>query len=154
MKSYILSIVVAAIVCAIVRGLLDEKTTAGQMGRLLCGIFMAITMIAPISNISFENISGYFRDLTLEANQYAQSGKIAASDSMKSIIMSQTEAYILDKADSLGLKVSVEVELGDQENMIPNSVLITGKISPYAKEVLSEYIEDTLGIAKENQKWK
>ena len=58
----------------------------------------------------------------------------------------------MDKADRMGLEISLEVEL-DDNNSVPSGACISGDLSPYAKKVLGEYIEDSLGIAKENQKW-
>ena len=84
---------------------------------------------------------------------YVSEGKSMAANQVADIIKSQSEAYILDKANRMGLEISVEVELDNDNNSIPSSVCISGNISPYAKKVLSEYITDCLGIAKENQKW-
>lgn len=153
MKTYILSIVAAAIVCAVTRSLLNEKSAAGQIVRLLGGLLMTITVIAPLADITFEHITDYFDDLSIETDGYVESGETAAQESMKGIIKSQTEAYILDKANSMGLEIAVEVVLDDSNNSVPCGVKIIGALSPYAKEVMGTYMEDTLGIAKENQQW-
>ena len=54
----------------------------------------------------------------------------------------------------MGLKIGVEVELDEAKYSVPSGVIFTGSVSPYAKEVLSTYVEDNLGIVRENQKWK
>jgi len=59
----------------------------------------------------------------------------------------------LDKANRMGLQISVEVELDDKRGNIPCGVTVTGKLSPYARTALGAYMEETLGIAKEKQKW-
>ncbi len=153
-KAYIMSIVAAAIICGVTRGLLNEKTTIGQAGRLLSGILMAITILSPLTTISFRNITDYFEGISVEADKYVDDGKTAAKDSIAGIIKSQVEAYILDKANRMGLEISVEVELDASNNAVPCGVTVTGKLSPYAKEVMSTYMEENLGIAKENQRWK
>jgi len=152
MQNYILSIVATAIFCAITRSLLDEKSTMGQIVRLLGGILLSVAIIAPIKNISFQDITVYFDDIALEADVYREQGSAFAKESSQSIIKAQTEAYILDKANQMGLDISVEVSLGE-DDMIPNGIAITGTVSPYAKEVMETFMEDTLGIAKENQQW-
>ncbi len=153
-KGYILSIIAAAILCAVISGLVEQKTATGQLIRLLGGILMAITVIAPITSIRFTNITDYLNDLTVSANVYVEQGTVAAQESIGGIIKSQTQAYILDKANRMGLEIAVEVELDDSNDQSPSGVTITGALSPYAKEILSSYITDTLGIAKENQQWK
>ncbi len=153
-KVYVLRIVIAAIVCGIVRSLLKEKTATGKMANLLCGILMAITILSPFASISFRNISSFYEDIELDASKYVNDGKTAAQESAAEIIKSQTEAYILDKANNLGLQIAVEVELDDSNNSVPCGVVITGAVSPYAKGTLGTYMQEYLGIPKENQQWK
>jgi len=152
-KSYVLRIIAAAIICAVVRGLLNEKTTTGQVANLLCGIFMAVTVIAPLANISFQNITCYLDDISVSADAYVEDGKTLAQDSISEIIITKTNAYILDKAKSMGLQIEVEVELDADNNTVPCGITIHGAVSPYAREELGAYIEENLGIAKEFQKW-
>ena len=154
MKNYILSIVVAGIVCAITQSLLNKKTAVGQILRILTGILMTITVISPIADIRFINITDYIDGLSYEADAYVADGKTMAQEGIGGIIKDQVEAYILDKATHMDLALAVEVELDDSNNSIPCGVTITGDASPYAKEVMRTYIEETLGIAKEKQRWK
>lgn len=154
MKEYILSIVSAAVICAIAKSFLGHKSAIGRVVSLLCGIFMTVTVAAPLGNITFSGISQYFGDLSDDAQKYVSEGTALAEIQAADIIKSQTEAYILDKANRMGLQISVEVELDEHNGNIPRSVAIKGNVSPYAREQLCSFVEDTLGIAKENQKWK
>ena len=54
----------------------------------------------------------------------------------------------------MDLQIAVEVELDGHNGNIPCGVVISGSVSPYGQTQLGGYIEDTLGIAKENQIWK
>ena len=153
-KSYILGIVASAMVCAIAGSLVNDKTSTGKLVKLIANLLMTVTILAPLVNISFQNITNYLDDISIQANQYAENGTQMAQDRAAGIIKSKTEAYILDKANSMGLEIGVEVELDDSSNTLPSGVIISGTLSPYAKQVLGEYMEDMLGIPKENQKWK
>ena len=115
---------------------------------------MAITILSPVVNISFSHITDYLNGLSAEGNFYSNSGKTLAEESMATIIKEQSEAYILDKANRMDLDIAVEVALDESNNSIPCAVTITGNISPYAKEVIGSYIEENLGISKEQQMWK
>lgn len=152
-KSYVLRIVIAAIICAAVKSLVNEKSAIGQITKLLCGILMAVTVISPLATISFQNITSYMDSISVSADAYVKDGSLLAQESITEIIISKTEAYILDKANSMGLQIDVEVELDDNNNKIPCKVTIHGVVSPYAKEVIGAYIEENLGISKEYQKW-
>ena len=153
MKNYIFSIITAAIVCGIVKIFLNDKTAVGRIGGMVCGIYMVVTLIAPIKDISFSGIGSYLNGLSLDAGAYAHEGTIAAEIQLVDIIKTQTEAYILDKANRMGLGISVEVELDVNNSNVPCGTIVNGAISPYAKEVLSNFIEDNLGISKEKQRW-
>ena len=70
------------------------------------------------------------------------------------IISEKTSAYILDKAESLGLSLSASVQAEDDgSGPRPVSVFLTGSAEESAKKRLTEYIEDTFGIPKERQFW-
>ena len=153
MKGYILRVICAGIICAITGNLLKGKTALTQLVRLLCGILMLITVISPLGNLSFQGVSNYWNSLTVDASEYTKQGESMAHDSIAGIIKPQLEAYILDKASRMGLEIAVEVELDAGNHSLPRGVQISGNLSPYAKEVLSSYITDTLGIAKEQQRW-
>ena len=152
MKNYIISVVVAGIICSIADLLLDKKTATGKILKMLAGILMSVTILSPLTNISFKYISNYFTSMTVSADNYVEDGKNSAQNSISEIIKSQTEAYILDKAKSMGLDVAVEVEL-DDDNSIPCEVTIVGEVSPYAKGQMVSYIEKSIGITMENQRW-
>ena len=149
-----LRIVAAAMVCAAVRSLLSKKSAIGRITTLISGILMAITILAPIGTITFSGISDFWEDLSSDADYYVQEGISLIEKQEVDIIKSQSEAYILDKANRMGLQIAVEVELDEHNRNIPCGVVITGNISPYGQTQLGSYIEDTLGIAKENQIWK
>lgn len=153
MKGYILSVIVAAILCAVVRALLSEQTATGRVVQLLSGVLMAVTVVAPLVNISFDRLGNYFAFVTNQSETYISEGEVAAHEKLSAVIKDQTETYILDKATRMGLSISVEVELDDSNHSVPCGATVTGTVSPYAREVMSSFMEDTLGIAKENQKW-
>lgn len=152
MKGYIISIVVAGIICSIADLFLDKKTATGKIAKMLSGVLMCITVISPLANISFKHITNYFDSLSVHADTYVEEGKNSAQSGIDEIIKSQTEAYILDKAKSMGLDVAVEVEL-DDDNSVPCGVTIAGEVSPYAKGLMASYIEESIGITRENQRW-
>jgi len=153
MSDYILRIVAAAMICASAGVLMPAKSTIGQMVKLLCGVLLTVTVISPLTKVSFRNISDYFDDLSVDADSYVEEGSIAMQEQLTAIIKEKSESYILDKAGQMGLQIAVEVALDEDNNSIPCGITITGKVSAYSKKILSGYISDTLGIAKENQIW-
>ena len=153
MKSYITSIVIASVFCTAMCVLLPVRTANGKITRLLCGIFLTITVVTPLTKLSFSGVNDYISSLSESADSFIADGSAAAHVEIQSIIKRESQAYILDKASQLGLQIAVEVDLDENNHSIPSGVTITGSFSPYAKEILSTYIANTLGIAREKQVW-
>lgn len=152
-RAYILSVCAAAIICSIVTGLMRGKTTAAQLVKLCGGIFLALIVIRPLTDIDLT----FFSDLTFgyisDAEEVSTAGKNLASDALADIIKVRCEAYILDKAQSLGAELTVEVTVSQDDMPVPLGATMRGSISPYARSQLASVISDQLGIPKEDQQW-
>ena len=154
MKTYILSVLSASLICGIIESLINKDSVIGKITRLLSRMLIVISLITPIANISFSDISEYIDSVYANGEGYAEEGENIARDQTAEIIIPRLEAYILDKATQLQCDISVEIFLSDESVPKPTEVEISGNVSPYAKEVLCSYIEGTLGIAREKQRWK
>ena len=152
-KGYILSVAAAAIICAIIASILPQKSTYGGILKMLTGLFLTITVISPIVKLEFGEITDYIDDLSMDGQAAAQAGEWMARKEAGALIEEQLEAYILDKANSLKLDMKVDIILNEAGDLRPSQVLLKGAISPYAKQVLSRYIANDLGIPEEQQKW-
>ena len=139
LRQYVISVVAAAMLCGIVVRLFPNGS-GKQMGKLICGLFLAYTVLSPISRVDFSKLP----DFSLRCMDDAE-------DSMADIIKEETEAYILDKAADLHANLRVEVAVG--EDNLPAAVTISGEASPYARRQIQAMIANDLGISKENQKW-
>lgn len=153
-QQYLLTVTAAAMVCAVVNTLSGPKGTVKAVLKLLTGLFLALSVISPWLDIGQLNLSSFTDDLQNEAVDAVSLGETMALDSVGRIIKEKTAAYILDKAESLGLDIVVEVTLDSSNPPQPCAVKIDGATSPYAKDILMQYIEDNLKIAKENQSWE
>ena len=69
---------------------------------------------------------------------------------MASIISGRVQTYILDKASSLGMQISVELEMETRAaTPYPSGVTIRGTVTPAQKQQLQTYLEQTFAIAPE-----
>lgn len=152
-RKYIISVTAAALLCGIITGIIGKKGSYCAIIKLLSGLFLAYTVIAPWTKIRLADFSNFTDDLSAEAEQYVQDGIIYAYSESAAIIKTKTEAYILDKAASMGLDIEVEVKLGSSDPPLPESAIIKGSVSPYAKEMLQVWFYNDLGIPKENLLW-
>lgn len=149
-KSYLLSVTAAALICCIVSSLAGKGSSA-KILKLLCGIFLTAAVIKPAVDIRLGDIYAFTDSLTVSSDLAVSQGEKFAAEEMKRIIKQKTEAYILDKAKSLGAEISVEVALNDY---VPATVTIVGEVSPFVRSSLSTSIAQELDIPPEEQIWK
>ena len=150
LRQYVISVVAAAMLCGIVVRLFPSGS-GKQVGKLICGLFLAYTVLSPISRVDFSNLPDFSLRCMDDAEDAAAMGENLARDSMADIIKEETEAYILDKAADFHANLHVEVTVG--EDNLPAAVTVSGEASPYARRQIQAIIANDLGIAKENQKW-
>ena len=152
-KAYILSIIVAALISTLVVLLVDPNTTAGTLLRLLTGVFMALTVVAPWKQIHIGDIDSIWRDFNASSAFSVSEGETAYQDALRARIKETTEAYILEKAASFGAEVTAVVTIATGEAPIPIAVQIIGVLSPYAKTQIKNMITKDLSISEEAITW-
>lgn len=151
--SYLLQVTAAGILSGIIKHLFGSKGMIGSAVKLLTGIFMTVIVTAPLLDIRIDSLFDGFDDIQADGIYAATQGENNAKEAMAEIITRQTQAYILDKAESLGAELTVTLYLTDDLPPVPCGAQISGKVSPYAKRILSEYMETELGISMEAQTW-
>lgn len=153
-REYIFSVASAAVICGILNPLMEKKGSAGSLGKLFCGVFLAITLIRPFTDISFGALTDWLDESNAEASAVVMDGEQTLNDSMREVIKNKCEAYILDKAASLGVDVQAEVGLDPEKPYAPVSVIVVGSVAPYKKAALEDILTQDLGIPKEQIQWK
>ena len=152
-RQYLLTVISAAFLCGIINGIIGKNGSYGTIVKLVSSLVLVLTVISPWTKIKLQDLSQYTEGLMHEAETITQNGEAFALSQSTSIIKSKTEAYILDKAASIGLNIEVEVTLCESVPHIPCAVKITGNASPYLKQKLHKIITNDLGISEDNQLW-
>jgi hypothetical protein len=148
---YIIAVVSSAMISTIITTLIKADAHYGVMVRLLCGVFMAITALSPLTNFSADGIFEFWDSFQLDGQDWSSDGSHQASSAKADIIKQQSEAYILEKAGELELQLEVAVTLND--DLIPDGITIHGNAAPTARKRLQNIIENDVGIRRENQIW-
>lgn len=150
---YLLRLTAAALVCGIVTGIFGNKGTFGGVIKLLAGVYLTLHIVSPWVQLRLAEWSDLSGNFSAAAGNICAQGQNTAREAMAQSISQRTQAYILDKARSLDVALTVEVFLDDATIPAPCGVRIEGAISPYAKKVLSQMMKDDLGIPPEEQIW-
>lgn len=151
-RSYILSVTAAAVLCAMVSTLAGKSGNLSALVKLMSGVVLACVVISPVAKISAIDLSRYLDGLNLDAMAAVEAGTDYTKTQTSGLITEALEAYILDKAEELSLDISVELTL-DDETMLPSAVRIAGDASPHARSVLEQTLGDDLEIPLEAVTW-
>lgn len=150
---YILSVTAAAILFGILQSLIGKKHGSAVLVKLIGGLFLAFTAIAPITEVRIDHLLDSSWSYTAQGNAIATNGLAISQDQLRSIIKEKSEAYILDKALFYNAQLEVDVTLSQDAMPIPTSVRLQGSISPYTRNAIQQWLQDEMGIPKENQVW-
>ena len=150
-RTWILGLVGAAVFCA----LATELTPPGMVKRVLhtlCGIVMALTLVSPLLRFDFSAYSLNLAKYRENAAALHQSAQEISDELSRRLIEDECRAYILDKAQELGLDVeavSVRVRWSSEGFWYPVEAAVS---APYNGD-LSRCMESELGIPESSQNW-
>jgi len=151
-REYAVSIIATTLICSAVSSLLQNSAAKGIV-RMVTGIILTISIVAPLWKLEI-SIPEVFEALVPdEANTASAAGENLSQEALRTIIKEDTEAYIQDKAAGLHADITAEVILNHGDPPIPEKAVISGRISPYAKQQLQEILQTQLGIPKESLEW-
>ena len=136
-----------------VRGYLLRITAGAFAGAMLCGLLMLLLALTPLAELDYDSLAEAISRLELEKEEARTGIEIQNQELVASIISGRVQTYILDKASSLGMQISVELEMETRAaTPYPSGVTIRGTVTPQ-KQQLQTYLEQTFAIAPERQVW-
>lgn len=150
LRSWLTAIVVTSILVTVAQSLIPEGTLR-RIASITSGLILLLVLLQPVTKLEIGS-------LHLDYDQYEE--KIEEQQSvlqnqrdqeLEKLIAERTEAYILDKAKSLGISctVTVTTEVDDSGTPRPYRAELSCKPS----EQLARYLSEEIGIPKERQVW-
>ena len=154
LKSYVVSVIFASVIVGISLNLFKTKNAYGVITKLIAGLFIALTIISPWKRFHISDILYYFDEWEKEFATNANYNTDTYNVALRTSITEQTQAYILEKASSIGAELTATVILSHEQPPVPVAVELAGNISPYNKIRMQEIIVNDLGIPEDAQIWK
>lgn len=156
MSTMIRELCALSILFGVIMGIIPEGGVKRITG-ILCSAILIIVVLAPIKSI---DIDSYALLLTQYREQEAQ--LTARADEINSrlnraVIVEEYEAYIMDKAEELGIDVKearVEVQWSTEAVWVPYSVSVTANADISLRRVFEDKLMAELGIPQERVKWQ
>jgi len=147
---YVVTLTAAALISGMILSLFPEGSLR-ELIRLVCGVFLTVTAILPLMDITLPNLPAFGAEYLAEGQAAAKFGEQMAKESVQLRIKEQLEAYILDKAFQMGAEIMADISVNESGN--PESIQLSGEITDVMRRQLQECITNDLGIPKENQQW-
>lgn len=154
LRQYILRVVIVAILCGISMSILGQKGTVGAMGKLVAGLALTLTVVAPLTQLSTVDFFDYLDDLQIQANSHSAYGQSLAKTELHRVIKTRLEEYIRDEAAKIGASLNVAADITVEESLTIHSITLQGAVSPlHRQKILSKILSD-LNISKEKLLWE
>ncbi len=153
LQQYMLSVVSVAILCGLVQLFLSENTGITGTLKIIMGVIIAVTVISPILNLDDISVDGILDEISLDSAYAVADGEQFSYDYISTQLKEEAESYIHSKANTLGVQIVANVSVSEGMPPTVQYATIRGTVTPHAKKQLSAYMEEQLGIAKEDQTW-
>ena len=147
-RQWLSSIVVVSLLLSVVQSLVP-KGSLRRVASFLSGLVLLAVLLEPLPKLDLEGLE--LRGVQEETEKVRRQLEAEQETALKAGIAEQTEAYISDKAASLGLTAEVRVETvaGADGVPVPWRVEVEGGYT----EELAQWMETELGIPRERQDW-
>ena len=85
---------------------------------------------------------------------FSEDGQSAAYLEKSAIIKEKLTAYILSEVNRISLDLKIDIQLAESEPFTIQAIIVQGNISPYKKQMLSNFIQNNLGVSGDQIIWK
>ncbi len=154
LREWLLSLTGAAAVCALAGAMCPAGRVKKVLG-VICGMVMALAFMSPLLELDFDAYAAALSRYGQGAERAALEGEAAQNSLNRTIIQEECAAYILDKAEALGMTGAVEVLAvwsGEDSVWYPYEARLSLKGD--GRSALSDAIAAELGIPAERQYWE
>ena len=156
-RNWVVSVSAAGLVFALLLGVLPAGS-GRRIVKLAGGIVLTLVIFSPLAKLNPDDLHWDMGDYKQTQERRLTDMQQASEKITKEIIQEQTGAYIVNKAQALGLsiRVSVTVQKDKTGLLIPDAAIIWGgaALSKEDREQLSAWMADVLGIATRRQDWR
>lgn len=146
-RNWLLSMTCAAMAMTLAETI-APKGSVKKILRLTGGLILVLAVIGPVKDwdsSAFDNLTSSFQS-TVQV--YQEDLELQQEILYEGIIAENIAAYILDKAERLGMTCQVKVTVfrGEDGVYYPDQVTVTGTWTAQQKEELQDALESELGI--------
>ena len=155
LKQWIIGITCAALVGALAEGLAPAGRVK-KAGRLAVGLLLLLAVVKPLGGLDDRALAGALESYRPDRGTYEAALEEKSGAVLKTIIEERTNAYISDKAKTLGMDCTAEVTYyyGSDGEVRPEAVVVRGSWTEEQRAALSRTLEGELGIEAQRQSFE
>ena len=150
LREWLTSLVAVSMLLSVAQTLVPEGSIR-KIASFTGGLILLVVLLRPVLGADLSRLDLHLEDYERAIGQRQEELSAAGEAELAGIIEERTAAYILDKADTLGLSVKVQVTAkpGTDGVPVPWQAELWGPRSP----ALAACMEEELGIPGERQVW-
>lgn len=146
MQEWLLAVLAAAFLTAAAQAVMPEGAVK-EVGRLICGLLLFLAVARPLLGVSYQALERSVASYTQSLAQAQEALEETGEQLTEEIIARETDAYIQDKREELGLDFAAEVTWDwSGETPVPSQVTVTGELTGQAWQTVSEALAEDLGL--------
>lgn len=152
LAGYFISLIAAAMLVAVAQSMIPSGKIR-KISALTGGAVLLLCVLTPLLSLDEVRLNVDFSDFLSGNLESIEQMQADADAKLDALIKQKTAEYISDKAETLGAKVTADVETARAEEgyFYPCAVTVTGVLTAQQKQELSQYLTEVLSIPKERQ---
>ncbi|MCC8182017.1 MAG: stage III sporulation protein AF [Clostridiales bacterium] len=149
LKEWLLGVLAVSFLTAAAQIIMPDGAVK-QVGRLACGLILFLAIIRPLLGMDYGSLSQVIRDYQEELSAQQETLEKTGKELTGDIIAEETDAYIQDMTEELGLDCQIAVEWSwEGETPAPVRAIVTGELSDGDWAALTEALVRDFGLERE-----
>ncbi|MCD8381746.1 MAG: stage III sporulation protein AF [Clostridiales bacterium] len=148
-KEWLMGVLAASFLTAAAQSVMPDGAVK-QVGRLACGLILFLAMVRPLLGMDYSALSQIIRDYQGELSAQQEVLEETGKELTEDIIAEETDAYIQDMTEELGVDCQIVVEWSwEGETPTPVRAIVTGALSDGDRAALTEALVRDFGLERE-----
>ena len=154
-RQWLLGVACTALVMAVADSLAPEGSVK-RVCRMAGGLALLLAAVSPLIRLDSGMLSNLLEGHQAMLQGYEETFAEQNNFIYQTIIAENTAAYIVDKAEEIGISCQAEVTLSYDENGVPCPWEVTawGDWTDETQEALARLLEDDLGVPPQRQHYE
>ena len=151
-RGWLLAVISVSLLCAAADALMPRGAVK-RVGKLVCGLVLIGTIVSPFASLDVGAGQRWLDGCLASARDRKSELEEAVNTQMKGIIEEECAAYIVDKAEEMGILCQTEVTFSYDEDGVPCpwEIAARGAWTQEQRSKLERLLEEELGVPAQRQ---